>query len=62
MQAAPDVVRRWVNEIQTVMSTKTDMVQYHALSLMKHIKQNDKLAISKVCECVFCLFGKGVCP
>jgi coatomer protein complex subunit gamma len=47
-QAAPDIVRRWVNEIQTVMTTKSDMVQYHALALMKTIKQNDKLAISKV--------------
>ena len=32
----------------TVMTTKTDMVQFHALALMKTIKQNDKLAISKV--------------
>ena len=47
-QSAPDIVRRWVNEIQTVMTTKTDMVQFHALALMKTIKQNDKLAISKV--------------
>jgi hypothetical protein len=47
-QAAPDVVRRWVNEIQTVMTTKSDMVQYHALALMHTIKHADKLAISKV--------------
>ncbi len=52
VQAAPEIVRRWVSEVQTVLTGKSDMVQYHALSLMRCIKQNDKLAISKVrCRC-----------
>ena len=45
---APDVVRRWVNEVQTALTSKTDMVQYHALALLRCIKQHDKLAMSKL--------------
>ena len=54
VQQAPDIVRRWVNEIQTVMTTKSDMVQYHALALMRTIKAADKLAISKARVCASC--------
>ena len=48
VQSAPDVIKRWVNEVQTALTTKTDMVQYHALALLRTIKQADKLAVSKV--------------
>ncbi len=43
-----DVVKRWVTEVQEALNSKSRMVQYHALSLLHRIKQNDKLAISKV--------------
>jgi len=46
--SAPDVIKRWVNEVQTALTTKTDMVQFHALALMRTIKQADKLAVSKL--------------
>ncbi len=49
LQAAPDVIKRWVNEVQTALTTKTDMVQFHALALLRNIKQHDKQAVSKVC-------------
>lgn len=48
LQSAPDVIKRWVNEVQTALTTKTDMVQYHALALLRTIKQADKLAVSKL--------------
>jgi coatomer subunit gamma len=44
-----DVINRWVNEVQTVLSsTKGEMVQFHALALLRNIKRHDKLAVSKV--------------
>jgi hypothetical protein len=44
-----DVIARWSNEIQTVLSSsKADMVQFHALALLRSVKRNDKLAVSKV--------------
>lgn len=43
----PEVIRRWVNEVQEVMNSQYEMVQYHAVSLMYEIKQHDKLAVAK---------------
>eukprot|EP01137_Pigoraptor_chileana_P009086 Opistho-2@56821 len=43
-----DVVKRWVNEIQEALQSKSNMVQYHALGLLYHLKQKDKLAVSKM--------------
>eukprot|EP01136_Pigoraptor_vietnamica_P015653 Opistho-1_new@59074 len=43
-----DVVKRWVNEIQEALQSKSNMVQYHALGLLYHLKQKDKLAVSKL--------------
>jgi len=45
---APDVIRRWLAEIQEALNSKSRMVQYHALALLYRVKQHDKLAISKV--------------
>jgi coatomer protein complex subunit gamma len=46
---ASEVIARWVNEVQTTLSTsKGDMVQFHALALLRSIKRQDKLAVSKV--------------
>jgi len=46
----PEVVRRWVNEVQEAVNSSSDMVQYHALSLLYMIKQHDRLAVSKVVQ------------
>ena len=46
----PEVVRRWVNEVQEAVNSSADMVQYHALSLLYMIKQHDRLAVSKVVQ------------
>lgn len=44
----PEIVRRWVNEVQEALNSQNDMVQYHAVGLMYQIRQHDRLAISKV--------------
>lgn len=46
----PEVVRRWINEVQEAVSSVNDMVQYHALSLLYKIKQHDRLAVSKTVQ------------
>lgn len=46
----PDVVRRWINEVQEAVNSSSDMVQYHALSLLYKIKQHDRLAVSKIVQ------------
>mmetsp|Transcript_28114 Transcript_28114/g.84534 ORF Transcript_28114/g.84534 Transcript_28114/m.84534 type:complete len:657 (-) Transcript_28114:1024-2994(-) len=48
IRGSPDVVRRWVNEVQEALNSPSDMVQFHALSLLYEIKQRDRLAISKL--------------
>ena len=48
MKANGDIVRRWVNEVQTAVQSDDYMVQFHALALLHTIKQHDKLAVSKV--------------
>jgi coatomer protein complex subunit gamma len=49
MHTNPEVVKRWQNEVnQAVMDKQSTMVQYHALALLHEIKQNDRLAVSKL--------------
>jgi coatomer protein complex subunit gamma len=48
IRGSPDVVRRWVNEVQEALHSTSEMVQFHALSLLYEIKQHDRLAISKM--------------
>ncbi|DBA02873.1 TPA: hypothetical protein N0F65_005900 [Lagenidium giganteum] len=43
----PDVIRRWVNEVQEAVNSPHDMVQFHAVGLLYQIRQHDKLAVSK---------------
>jgi coatomer protein complex subunit gamma len=45
---APEVVKRWVNEVQESLSSDNVMVQYHALGLLYHIRKHDRLAITKL--------------
>lgn len=46
-ETCPEVVRRWINEVQEAVNSSSDMVQYHSLSLLYKIKQHDRLAVSK---------------
>lgn len=45
---SPDIVKRWVSEVQDSINSKSLMVQYHALALLHQIRQNDPMAISKL--------------
>lgn len=43
-----DIVRRWSNEVQEALNSKSPVVQFHALALLHQIRQNDRLAVSKL--------------
>jgi len=43
-----EVVKRWVSEAQSAVSSDNVMVQYHALGLLYHIRRADKLAVAKL--------------
>lgn len=44
----PELVKRWVNEVQEAVSSDNWMVQYHALGLLYSIRKADKLAVTKL--------------
>lgn len=44
----PELVRRWIHEIQTAIKSRDSMVQYHALGLMHQLRRADRLALSKL--------------
>jgi coatomer protein complex subunit gamma len=44
------VVKRWVNEVQEALNRPQGMIQYLSLGLMYQIKQNDKMAVSKIIQ------------
>jgi coatomer protein complex subunit gamma len=48
IRTVPDVVKRWVNEIQETVTSKHSMVQFHALALIYQLKKQDRLALHKV--------------
>ncbi|GBG77576.1 hypothetical protein CBR_g24023 [Chara braunii] len=48
LQTNPDIVRRWSNEVQEAVHSKAPLVQFHALALLHQIRQNDRLAVSKL--------------
>ncbi|KAI1727601.1 coatomer gamma subunit appendage platform subdomain-containing protein [Ditylenchus destructor] len=50
MKKSPDVIRRWVNEVQEAVSSDNHMVQYHALGLLYCIRSSDRLAITKMVQ------------
>lgn len=54
LRKSPDVVRRWVNEVQEAVSSDNHMVQYHALGLLYHMRSSDRLAVTKLVQ----KFGK----
>ena len=43
-----EIIKRWSNEIQEAVQSRNAMVQFHAIALMHQLKQNDRLAISKL--------------
>jgi len=47
-KVAPDVIKRWVGEVQAALNDKAPMVQFHALYLLYLIKKGDRLAVSKL--------------
>ena len=48
MRQSPEVVKRWVNEVQEAVNHENIMVQYHALGLLYQIRRTDKHAIRKL--------------
>lgn len=48
VRTSPDVVKRWVNEIQETVGSKHAMVQFHALALVYELKKTDRMALHKV--------------
>ena len=48
MQVNSEVVKRWVNEVNTALHSDNQTVQYTALALLHQIKRQDRLAVSKV--------------
>ncbi|KAL2650491.1 hypothetical protein R1flu_018619 [Riccia fluitans] len=48
LQSNPDIVKRWSNEVQEAVQSKASLVQFHALALLHQIRQNDRLAVSKL--------------
>ncbi|XP_042231266.1 LOW QUALITY PROTEIN: coatomer subunit gamma-2-like [Homarus americanus] len=48
MKDSPDVVKRWVSEVQEALSSDCVMVQFHALGVLHQIRKSDKLAVTKM--------------
>ncbi|KAI6677768.1 hypothetical protein NL676_038564 [Syzygium grande] len=48
LQSNPEIVKRWSNEIQEAVQSRLALVQFHALALLHQIRQNDRLAVSKL--------------
>jgi coatomer protein complex subunit gamma len=50
-KVSEEMIKRWTSEIQSVIKSppkNSRMVQYHALAVLYHLKQNDPLAVSKL--------------
>ncbi|KAJ6796479.1 coatomer subunit gamma-2 [Iris pallida] len=48
LQTNPEIVKRWSNEVQEAVNSRAALVQFHALALLHQIRQNDRLAVSKL--------------
>ncbi|CAA7399426.1 unnamed protein product [Spirodela intermedia] len=48
LETNPDIVKRWSNEVQEAVQSRAALVQFHALALLHQIRQNDRLAVSKL--------------
>lgn len=48
LETNPEIVKRWSNEVQEAVQSRAALVQFHALALLHQIRQNDRLAVSKL--------------
>jgi len=48
LEENPEIVKRWTNEVQEAVQSKHSMVQFHAVALLHALRQNDRLAVSKL--------------
>ncbi|XP_010437613.1 PREDICTED: coatomer subunit gamma [Camelina sativa] len=48
LRTNPEIVKRWSNEVQEGIQSRSALVQFHALALLHQIRQNDRLAVSKL--------------
>ncbi|XP_077215233.1 coatomer subunit gamma-2-like isoform X2 [Tasmannia lanceolata] len=48
LQTNPEIVKRWSNEVQEAVQSRAALLQFHALALLHQIRQNDRLAVSKL--------------
>nr|XP_033513857.1 coatomer subunit gamma-2 isoform X2 [Nicotiana tomentosiformis] len=48
LQTNPEIVKRWSNEVQEAIQSRAALIQFHALALLHQIRQNDRLAVSKL--------------
>ncbi|CAN7068977.1 unnamed protein product [Brassica oleracea var. botrytis] len=48
LKTNPEIVKRWSNEVQEGIQSRSALVQFHALALLHQIRQNDRLAVSKL--------------
>ena len=48
MKDSPEIVKRWVSEVQEALVSDNSMVQYHALSLLYRCRGHDRLAVTKL--------------
>ncbi|KAF7049844.1 hypothetical protein CFC21_058308 [Triticum aestivum] len=48
LQANPEIVKRWSNEVQEAVQSRAALVQFHGLALLHQTRQNDRLAVSKL--------------
>ncbi|CAH8320237.1 unnamed protein product [Eruca vesicaria subsp. sativa] len=48
LKTNPEIVKRWTNEVQEGIQSRSALVQFHALALLHQIRQNDRLAVSKL--------------
>ncbi|EOA29493.1 hypothetical protein CARUB_v10012945mg [Capsella rubella] len=48
LKTNPEIVKRWSNEVQEAVQSRAALVQFHSLALLHQIRQNDRLAVSKL--------------
>ncbi|KAL1203657.1 Coatomer subunit gamma [Cardamine amara subsp. amara] len=48
LKTNPEIVKRWSNEVQEAVQSRAPLVQFHGLALLHQIRQNDRLAVSKL--------------
>jgi coatomer subunit gamma len=54
----PDVVKKWVTEVQEKLTSKNSTIHFHAMLLLYEMKKNDTLALSKFFETMMGLTSK----